>query len=313
MWKYNQTMMKQLYKTIVAQSNKVFFMGCLVATAMLSSCTADEDFIEESNLGKVVFSLESNSTTRATTTTLSKEEAGEFWITIFKGSDVSKVKTQLKDLDNKLSAGNGYTATAENCDEPTALSANEGWGQRRFYGVSDLFSIKIGEVTKVGIPCSVANTGVEVVFDESVPNYFTTSYKVTVTDGNRSMIFDSVTGGSTVAGETTYGNTAYFNVSNDGTCNVTYSIEAYSDNLRLVKSRTITLKKATISRLNLTFVPGTYELDIQVQNEDMYIEQNVEITDNDVTQDDGSADLDSGHDNYEESDDDVDINDYNQM
>ena len=45
----------------------------------------------------------------------------------------------------------------------------------------------------------------------------------------------------------------------------------------------------------------------------MYIEQNVEITDNDVTQDDGSGDLDSGHDNYEESDDDVDINDYNQM
>ena len=306
-------MMKQLYKTKVVQSTKLFLMGCLVATAMFSSCAADEEILDEKNLGKVEFSLENNSTTRATTTTLSKEEAGEFWITIFKGTDVSKTKTQLKNLDTQLSAGYGYTASAENCDETIAISANDGWGQRRFYGISDLFAIKIGEITKVGIPCSVANTGVEVVFDESVSNYFTTSYKVTVSDGYRSLVFDSVTGGSSVAGETTYGNTAYFNVSNDGTCNVTYSIEAYSDNLRLVKSRTITLKKATISRLNLTFVPGTYELDIQVQNEDMYIEQNVEITDNDVTQDDGSGDLDSGHDNYEKSDDDVGINDYNQM
>ena len=313
MWKYNQTMMKQLYKTIVAQSTKVFFMGGLVATAMFSSCTADEEIPVENNHGRVEFSLEGNAATRATTTTLSKEEAGEFWITIFKGSDVSKVKTQLKNLDTKLSAGNGYTATAENCDEPTALSANEGWGQRRFYGMSDLFSIKIGEVTKVGIPCSVANTGVEVVFDESVPSYFTTSYKVTVSDGSRSIVFDSETGGSTVAGETTYGKTGYFNVSEDSTCTVSYTIEAYSDYLRLVKTRSLTLKQATISRLHLKFVPGMYDLDVNVYNEDIYVEQGIEITDKDVIQDDGSADLDSSHDDFEDSDDDVDINDYNQM
>ena len=304
-------MMKQLYKMIVAQSTKVFFMGSLVATGMFSSCTADEEILDENNHGRVEFSLESNSATRATTTTLSKEEAGEFWITIFKGSDVSKTKTQLKNLDTQLSAGYGYTATAENCDEWVALSANEGWGQRRFYGVSDLFAIKIGEVTKVGIPCSVANSGVEVVFDESVPRYFTTSYKVTVSDGTRSMVFDSVTGGSIVAGVTTYGKTGYFNVSDKGTHEVTYSIEAYSDNLRLVKTRSLTLKKATISRLKLNFVPGTYELDIHIQNEDMYVDQKVDITDKDVIQDDGSADLDSSHDDFEESDEDVDINDYN--
>lgn len=311
MWKYNQMMMKQLYKTILTQSTKMVFMGSLMAVAVFSSCTADEEILDENNHGRVEFSLESNSATRATTTTLSKEEAGEFWITIFKGSDVSKTKTQLKNLDTQLSAGYGYTATAENCDELVALSANEGWGQRRFYGVSDLFAIKIGEVTKVGIPCSVANSGVEVVFDESVPRYFTTSYKVTVSDCTRSMVFDSVTGGSIVAGVTTYGKTGYFNVSDKGTHEVTYSIEAYSDNLRLVKTRSLTLKKATISRLKLNFVPGTYELDIHIQNEDMYVDQKVDITDKDVIQDDGSADLDSSHDDFEESDEDVDINDYN--
>lgn len=304
-------MMKQLYKTILTQSTKMVFMGSLMAVAVFSSCTADEEILDENNHGRVEFSLESNSATRATTTTLSKEEAGEFWITIFKGSDVSKTKTQLKNLDTQLSAGYGYTATAENCDELVALSANEGWGQRRFYGVSDLFAIKIGEVTKVGIPCSVANSGVEVVFDESVPRYFTTSYKVTVSDCTRSMVFDSVTGGSIVAGVTTYGKTGYFNVSDKGTHEVTYSIEAYSDNLRLVKTRSLTLKKATISRLKLNFVPGTYELDIHIQNEDMYVDQKVDITDKDVIQDDGSADLDSSHDDFEESDEDVDINDYN--
>lgn len=311
MWKYNQMMMKQLYKMIVAQSTKVFFMGSLVATAMFSSCTADKEILDENNHGRVEFSLESNTATRATTTTLSKDEAGEFWITIFKGSDVSKVKTQLKNLDNKLSAGSGYTATAENCDELTALSANEGWGQRRFYGISDLFAIKIGEVTKVGIPCSVANAGVEVVFDESVPRYFTTSYKVTVSDGSRTMVFDSATGGSTVAGETTYGKTAYYNVSDNGTHTVSYTIEAYSDYLRLVKTRTLTLKKATVSRLHLTFVPGMYDLDVNVYNEDIFVEQGLEITDKDVIQDDGSADLDGSHNDFEDSDEDVDINDYN--
>lgn len=311
MWKYNQTMMKQLYKTIVAQSARTFFMGGLVATAMFSSCTADEEILDESNLGKVEFSLEGNATTRATTTTLSKEEAGEFWITIFKGSDVSKVKTQLKNLDTKLSAGYGYTATAENCDELTALSANDGWGQRRFYGVSDLFGIKIGEVTKVGIPCSVANTGVEVVFDESVPQYFTTSYKVTVTDGNRSLVFDSATGGSRVSNVVTNGKTGYFNISDDGTCTINYTIEAYSNNLRLVKTRSLTLRKATISRLLLTFIPGMYDLDVNIHNEDIYIEKDIEITNKDVTQDDGSTEMDSNHDGFEESDDNVDINDYN--
>ena len=44
-------MMKQLYKMIVAQSTKVFFMGSLVATAMFSSCTADEEILDKN--GKI--------------------------------------------------------------------------------------------------------------------------------------------------------------------------------------------------------------------------------------------------------------------
>jgi hypothetical protein len=73
----------------------------------------------------------------------------------------------------------------------------------------------------------------------------------------------------------------------------------------------LTLRKATISRLLLTFIPGMYDLDVNIHNEDIYIEKDIEITNKDVTQDDGSTEMDSNHDGFEESDDNVDINDYN--
>lgn len=280
----------------------------------LASCSADNAFLPDTGdaneMGRVEFSLQDN-TTRAATTTLTKEEAGEFWITIFKGSDLSKDRVQLKDFDNNLAAGYGYVAVAENCDKQTATAANDGWGQRRFYGSSDLFAIKIGETTKVGISCSVVNAGIEILFDQSVPQYFTNSYKVTVDDGERSVVFDSETAGFVNGEEVTGSKTAYFNVDEDGVSTLNYIIEAYGEGIKLLRTRSLALAKSTISRLKFTFVPGSYDLDIQVQNEDMYVEQNVDITYNDVTQDDGSADLDSSHDNFEESDGDVDINDYN--
>lgn len=283
---------------------------------LLTSCSAERDNLPDwdqdpsKGMGAVEFTINGNAT-RATTTTLSPEEAGEFWITIYKGNDLSREKVQLKNLNSQLAAGYGYMALAENCDGNVAVTANEGWGQRRFYGASELFGIRIGETTKVGISCSVANAGVEVVFDESVPQYFTKSYKVIVSDGERSIVFDSKTAGASTGDETTEGKTAYFNVGEDGSHTINYTIEAYGESLRLVKSRTLTLNKATISRMRLKFVPGIYDLDISVDNENIIIEQNIGITGNDITPDDGSTDMDSNHDGFEESDADVDINDYN--
>lgn len=297
--------MKQLYNII-----------SLGIACLLASCSAEHEILPDNSqdssklLGKVEFTITGNNT-RATTTTLSQKEAGEFWITIFKGGELSREKVQLKNLNSQLATGYGYMALAENCDENMAVIANEGWGQRRFYGSSNLFGIKIGETTKVGISCSVVNAGIEVVFDESVPQYFTKTYKVTVSDGERTIVFDSQTAGASRGEEITDGKTAYFNVSEDGTYTINYTIEAYGESIRLVKTRTLTLSKATISRMRLKFVPGIYDLEISVDNENIIIEQNIEISDKDITPDDGTTDIDSNHNSFEESEDEVDINDYN--
>jgi 8-oxo-dGTP diphosphatase len=146
--------------------------------------------------------LSLGSATRATSTVISKEEADNYWVTVYKGQEICREKTRLKDLETRLSAGYGYVVEAESCLEPEAESANNGWGQRRYTGQSASFAIKPGETTKVGVGCTVANAGVEVVFDETMAHHFTTSYSVTITEGERTIVFDKLTGGKREAGET---------------------------------------------------------------------------------------------------------------
>ena len=53
-------------------------------------------------------------------------------------------------------------------------------------------------------------------------------------------------------------------------------------------------------------------MDIIVDQEDIFINDKIEITSDDVIQDDGSADINGEHDNFEEGDGNVDISDYGQ-
>ena len=197
--------------------------------------------------------------------------------------------------------------------EPEAESANDGWGQRRYAGQSASFAIKPGETTKVGVGCTVANAGVEVVFDETMAHHFTTSYSVTITEGERIIVFDKLTGGKREAGVITPGSVAYYNVDENDTRTLTYTIEAYGEGKRLVKTDNMTLRKSKISRLTLVFVPGTLGLDVTIDQTELFVSQGIEITPNDVIQDDGSADISGIHDGFEASDDNVDISDYGQQ
>lgn len=267
---------------------------------------------EEKNTGNLALSIHDKSATRATTTVISGDEADNFLITVYKGLDIIRETTKLKDLNKKLSAGYGYTVKAENCTELTAEDANENWGMRRFSGLSEPFAIIAGETTKVSVYCTVANAGIEVVFDESVPQYFTDSYSVTINEAGRTIIFDETTGGSSVKGNITEGKIAYFNVDEDGSRNITYKIEAYGQGMRLVKSNTLTLGQAKIIRLKLTFVPGTFDLEIIADTKDIYMDQTIEITGKDVIQDDGSTDMDGNHESFDNAEDNVDISDYEQ-
>lgn len=299
--------MIQLYRLYVA---KVFSMLSLIL--LLGACSENIPDIDTSDeWGTLEVAL--GATTRATSTVISKEEADNYWVTIYKGLDISRETTRLKDLNLRLPAGYGYTVKAENCLETEAETANDGWGQRRYAGLSPSFAIKPGETTKVGVGCTVANAGVEVVFDETILEHFTTSYRVTITEGERVVVFDEVTGGKREEGVITPGSVAYYNVDDSGTRTLTYTIEAYGIGKRLVKTETMVVTKAKISRLTLIFIPGTLGLDVSMDQEDIFVNLGIEITEDNVIQDDGSADINGGHDNFEVSDDDVDISDYGQQ
>lgn len=289
----------------------------LLTAFLLGACSAD---ITETTIPPIddteqwgTLELSLGSATRATSTVISKEEADNYWVTVYKGQDISRETTRLRDLNKRLSAGYGYIVEAESCLEPEAESANNGWGQRRYAGQSASFAIKPGETTKVGVGCTVANAGVEVVFDETMAHHFTTSYSVTITEGERTIVFDEHTGGKREAGVITPGSVAYYNVDDSGTRTLTYTIEAYGIGKRLVKTATMVVTKAKISRLTLIFIPGTLDLDIAIDQEDIFVELGIEITDKNVIQDDGSADVNGAHDDFEESSDGVDISDYGQQ
>ena len=289
----------------------------LLTAFLLGACSAD---ITETTIPSIddtelwgTLELSLGSATRATSTVISKEEADNYWVTVYKGQDISREKTRLKDFNKRLSAGYGYIVEAESCLEPEAESANNGWGQRRYAGQSASFAIKPGETTKVGVGCTVANAGVEVVFDETMAHHFTTSYSVTITEGERTIVFDKLTGGKREEGVITPGSVAYYNVDETDTRTLTYTIEAYGAGKRLVKTDNMTLRKSKISRLTLVFVPGTLGLDVTIDQTDLFVSQGIEITPNDVIQDDGSADISGEHEDFEASDDNVDISDYGQQ
>lgn len=304
-------LMARLYTYILSAAKccLVLLTGCL-----MDACSADipetpvPSTDDTEQWGTLELSL--GSATRATSTVISKEEADNYWVTVYKGEGIIREKTRLRDLNTRLSAGYGYVVEAESCLEPEAESANDGWGQRRYAGRSSSFAIKPGETTKVGVGCTVANAGVEVVFDETMEHHFTTSYRVTITEGERTIVFDELTGGKREGGVITPGSVAYYNVDESGTRTLTYTIEAYGEGKQLVKTDNMTVRKSKISRLTLIFIPGTFGLDVTIDQTDLFVSQGIEITENDVIQDDGSADINGTHDDFEASGDDVDISDY---
>lgn len=72
-------------------------------------------------------------------------------------------------------AQGSYVASAYNCTEEAAHPVN-GFGQVRYYGKTS-FSVTSGALTTVEIPCSVANSMVSVVLD----NTFLTAFKADAT------------------------------------------------------------------------------------------------------------------------------------
>lgn len=222
-----------------------------------------KDDMEEEN-GYIDLSLTRGVATRATTSTITQEEAGNFLVSIYKGSEPYRSTVLLKNLEKNLPAGGGYSIKAENCDEQTAITANDGWGQKRYAGISGQFRIESGRTTKVSISCSVVNSGLTFTFDESVKSLG--SYSMTVTDGNRQIVFDS----------TTDGKIAYFNVPAEGTKDVTYHLVAGGIDkegtlaLSMAKLKNLTIANPTEGSLDLSI---TYDDTMDIVEKEILIEE----------------------------------------
>ena len=287
----------------------------ILYTILLASCSEmDLNFPspnEEEEMGDFALTLTGETApTRSTTTVITEEDAKNFLITIYKGSDVYRPTARLKDVNTRLSAGYGYSITAESCSEEEAITVNDGWGQRRYAGISESFSIKAGQTTAVSVGCSVANAGVEVMFDPSVPDYFTTSYNVTIHDGDRTIVFDATTGGIKSGDQIIkQGNIAYFNLDSDGHHTITYTITAVGPKT-LIKEGTIELNKKKVSRINLNYERSFFDFIILLEEEELFMEERIDITDDDIQVDNGETDSFGSHDNFTNDDTDVDIDDY---
>ena len=292
----------------------------LTLLLLLSSCAISEvemprpsepDTSVADSMGTFELTLSGKRQTRATTTTISQEQANNFLITIYKGSDVYRETDLLKNVNTRLAAGYGYTIKAESCSEQTAESSNDGWGERRYLGISEPFAIKAGQTTKVGVTCSVANAGIEVFFDNTVQNYFTGGFQVTIAEGSRTVTFDKYTGGLSANGAVSQeSDVAYFNVGDDGTRQITYHIHAVSPRKTLDRDIEITLKKADLSRVTINYEMSTMSLNITVDEEELFADETLYITDDDIKADEGDTDMGSTHEGYTEDNTDVDIDNY---
>ena len=287
----------------------LLFASCL-SEAEMPQPSAPET-VDADSMGTFELTLSGERQTRGTTTTISKEQADNFLVTIYKGTDLYRETVLLKNIDKKLSAGYGYTLKAESCSEATAESSNDGWGERRYMGLSAPFAIKPGQTTHVDVTCTVANAGLEAVFDKTVTTYFTGGFQVTVTEGGRDIVFDRATGGLSADGiATQHSQVAYFNVGDDGTRTITYHIHAESPRKTLDRDIEITLNRARISRATINYEMSTFSFDITVDEEELTVEDYLYIEDSDIKVDDGATDASTTHDGYTDDNTDVDIDNY---
>ena len=216
-------------------------------------------------------SLEGNSATRATTQ-VSEAEAKKFLITIYKGEDVFTPATPLGELSNRLNAGYGYSLYAQSCTEEDAESANEGWGKRRYVGKSQPFAVIAGQTTKVSIPCKVANGGISAYFDKTVTDNFT-NYTITVTEeGTRQIVFNASNSDKKNGEVIEKGAVAYFNIPEAGRT-ISYTVKVGN----VTKTLTQELAVAQIRRLSVAYKSGSFTLEINVNDEEIFIEDNVVV------------------------------------
>lgn len=302
------------------QTNLIKWLGCASVLLMGGGCASDSglDVVQDDSpaYGQVDVALSAATApeSRATTSTISPEEAALFLITVYKGAEVNRGPVMLGSMDKRFPAGEGYWLSAESCTEADAETNNNLWGQKRFTGQSAEFAVKKGETTSVTVPMSVANAALCVFVSDNLKNFFTTSCTVQLTEADRSLTWTYDNMGhvvNTETNETTDGQVAYFNIPASGTRTVHYTITAVSPDKTTTSEGDIALEVAKMKRLSLTYNAGFYELDITVDQSDLFYDATITIGPDDVTSDEGETDANGNHSGFETDGTEIDYDTYN--
>lgn len=229
----------------------LFFVGCNTqdwpeGDEMVTTPDADQE-----ERGSIAIRL-CGSSQRATTTTITKEEADLFLVTVYKGDEAVSQHVQLGTIGTlTFPAGNGYKVDVENITASDAETLNDGWGAKRFTGRSKSFGVQAGQTTAVSVSCSVANAAVNIAIDAAVEGC-----TVTVSDGVRTL-------------STSENRVAYFNIT-DGSHPVTLRIE--KDGV-VVSEQTLDLEAAQVKDVNIgaSVDPETGAINVEITYDESFV------------------------------------------
>lgn len=292
--------MREIFKIIT-----LLFVTSLTACQGLDDAMQGEDFTDYGNI-----ELTFHGTTRATTTTISPEEAQHFLITITQGERIVRGPEALGTIDLRLPVGQGYKVYAESCSKEDAENSNEHWGQKRFTGSSAEFGINKGQTTKASIGMRVDNAAICVIIDASLTSYFKEACTLEITESGRYLRWNYDNAGKGT-NENDNGQIAYFNVDETNQRSIRYTITASAEGNITNSGGTITLNRAKMSRLKLKKESGSFTLELDVNQEDLYVGQYLTIKPGDIISDDGNTDISGSNDKFESDNTVPDYDQYN--
>lgn len=199
------------------------------------------------------------SATRATTTTISQEEAKNFLVSVYRGGELVSEETRVEGLVHMtFPAGSGYSLDVQSCTEQEAIDANEGWGQKRFTGSSRTFAIVANQSTKVSVGCTVANSAVSVTLPDG------SEYSVTLSDGGTRTL------------TTTTDRMAWFNIPPSGD-KPTVTITVMKGEEQVGQTSVTLDKPAAIKDVNIT-TDGASTIGLEITYDDEFSVVDTEIS-----------------------------------
>ena len=234
--------MIQNMKMWTLKSDKFFLLGLFalfLLVVLFAACQNDGmSSDEEPGEGSVAVSLQGSSAeTRAITSTITEEEANLFLVTLFKGTDFVSQQVMLRNFASlTFPVGYGYKVSVENITEEEAESLNEGWGAKRYTGLSAAFGILAGQTTRVAVRCGVANAAVA----------------ITIADGVEGCVIRVISGDRVLSTSDTQ--TAYFNIPPSGTLSTVIQVEKDGE---VVSEKEMELAASQVKDINVK--PGGIE------------------------------------------------------